>query len=256
MLINNPLSLHVFPPPPFFSMANNLSLCLVGAMDRLWFQQIILFPDPFSPYFPLEPKQPLSESTTTSSSSSSLSLSSVADQEIPALDDPKKEEKQLKKRSRRGNLSRSHSPSQSTHKHQRINHQCKLQKSTSCRSLKDLELEEVKGFMDLGFVFTKEHLNARMISVIPGLLRLGFSRTKRIHNEVNVDADQLSKDDDIEQEEKRGVIRPYLSEAWLIKRPDSPLLNLRVPRVSAAADMKKHLKFWARTVAYVVQQDS
>lgn len=119
-----------------------------------------------------------------------------------------------------------------------------------------MELEEVRGFMDLGFVFTKEHLNARMISVIPGLLRLGFSRTKRIHNEVNADPDQLSKDDDIEQEEKRGVIRPYLSEAWLIKRPDSPLLNLRVPRVSAAADMKKLLKFWARTVASVVQQGS
>lgn len=86
MLINNPLSLSVPPPPPpFLSMANNLSLCLVGAMDRLWFQQIILFPEPFSPYFPLEPKQPLSESTTTSSSSSTLSLSSVADQEKPAL---------------------------------------------------------------------------------------------------------------------------------------------------------------------------
>ena len=124
----------------------------------------------------------------------------------------------------------------------------------SCRSLEDLELEEVKGFVDLGFIFKKEHLNARMISVVPGLLRLGFFRTKQ-KTEPNLAADELPKDDDIEQEEERGVIRPYLSEAWLIKRPDSPLLNLRVPRVSAAADMKKHLKFWARTVASVVQQE-
>jgi hypothetical protein len=39
-------------------------------------------------------------------------------------------------------------------------------------------------------------------------------------------------DDDIvevyEEEEKREIMRPYLSEAWLIKRPDSPLLNLKV----------------------------
>ncbi|XVF55444.1 hypothetical protein PTKIN_Ptkin06aG0036400 [Pterospermum kingtungense] len=128
----------------------------------------------------------------------------------------------------------------------------------SCRSLKDLELEEVKGFMDLGFIFKKEHLNPRMISVVPGLLRLGFFRTTKQKTEPNIALADDDDDDDVEQEEEevvRGVRRPYLSEAWLIKRPDSPLLNLKVPRISAAADMKKHLKFWARTVASVVQQE-
>ncbi|KAL4353196.1 hypothetical protein GQ457_06G008340 [Hibiscus cannabinus] len=216
-------------------MANyNLSLCLIGAMDRLWFHQIILFSEN-----QLEPKQPYSEST-------------VADQHEPAPDGPKNEEEQVKKRSRRGNHSRLHSSSSSPptpELDERMNNPCKLRKSTSCRSLKDLELEEVKGFMDLGFIFTKEHLNPTMIRVVPGLLRLGFP--KRIRST------EVQKDDGAEQEEKkRVVIRPYLSEAWLIKRPDSPLLNLRVPRVSAAADMKKHLKFWARTVASVVQQES
>ncbi|OMO73512.1 hypothetical protein COLO4_27056 [Corchorus olitorius] len=149
----------------------------------------------------------------------------------------------------------------------------------SCRSMKDLELEEVKGFMDLGFIFKKEHLNKRMISVVPGLLRLGFgfSKTKQIiktddHKPIiNLDSSNSADDDhdhdneidkedddhhdDFEQE-KRGVtvMRPYLSEAWLIKRPDSPLLNLRVPKLSAAADMKKHLKNWAKTVASEIQQ--
>ncbi|XP_021289632.1 uncharacterized protein LOC110420588 [Herrania umbratica] len=266
-------------------MADNLSLCLVVAMDRLWFHQIILFPEPFSLYFPktLRPvQQPNSESTTTSTSpSSSLSLSSLPgdiptavsplpDQENSAISSPltppddSKREEEAKKRPTRVSLSRSrsrsHSSSPSTQKRQR-NHRhstsCspggKLQESMSCRSLKDLELEEVKGFMDLGFIFKKENLNARMISVVPGLLRLGFLKTKQ-KTELNLAADELPKDDDIEPEET-GVVRPYLSEAWLIKRPDSPLLNLRVPRVYAAADMKKHLKFWARTVASVVQQE-
>ncbi|WRX23562.1 hypothetical protein QQP08_016049 [Theobroma cacao] len=242
--------------------------------------------EPFSLYFPktLKPvQQPNSESTTTSTSpSSSLSLSSLPediptvvssppDQQNSAIsspstppDDSKSEEEGVKKRPTRASLScsrsRSHSSSPSTQKG-RKNHRhstsCspggKLQKSMSCRSLKDLELEEVKGFMDLGFIFKKENLNARMISVVPGLLRLGFLKTKQ-KTELNLAADELPKDDDIEPEET-GVVRPYLSETWLIKRPDSPLLNLRVPRVYAAADMKKHLKFWARTVASVAQQE-
>ncbi|XP_022745220.1 uncharacterized protein LOC111295761 [Durio zibethinus] len=265
-------------------MADNFSFCLIGAMDSLWFHEVILFSEPFSLYFPktLKPRLPYSEystTTTTTSPSSSLSLSSLAEDistavcpllhqgnsAIPSpltpLDDSKNEE-EVKKRPTRVTLnssrSRSHSSSPSTQKRQIRNHRLstsgslagKLQKSTSCRSLKDLELEEVKGFMDLGFIFKKEHLNARMISVLPGVLRLGFFKT-----ELNRAADELPKDDDIEQGEGKGVIRPYLSEAWLIKRPDSPLLNIRVPRVTAAADMKKHLKLWARTVVSVVQQE-
>ncbi|XP_022766154.1 uncharacterized protein LOC111311042 [Durio zibethinus] len=261
-------------------MADNFSFCLIGAMDLLWFHQIILFPESLSLYFPitLKPLHPYSESTTTSPSSSLSSLAEdistavcpLPDEEnlsssspLTPLGDSKNEE-EVKSRPKRVSLSssrsRSHSSSPSSQKRQR-NHghstSCslggKLQKPMSCRSLKDLELEEVKGFMGLGFIFKKEHLNARMISVVPGLLRLGFFRTKQKTDELNLAANELPKDDDIEQEEERCVIRPYLSEAWLIKRPDSPLVNLRVPRVSATADMKKHLKFWARTVASVVQ---
>ena len=114
----------------------------------------------------------------------------------------------------------------------------------SCRSSLELELEEVKGFMDLGFEFSKEHLSPRMMSVIPGLQRLEV---------VLQEDEERGEGGETEGDVRR---RPYLSEAWLIKRPDSPLLNLRLPRVSAAADMKKHLRFWARTVASVIQQES
>ncbi|MBA0800752.1 hypothetical protein Gohar_011169 [Gossypium harknessii] len=264
-------------------MADNLSLSLIGAMDRLWFHQIILFPEPISLFSlkPLKPQQPYSESTATPTSPSAKSLAEdnistpvcplFDHQPLAPADDSKdeEEEEEMKKRARRGSVSsrsRSHSSSPSTEKRLR-NHRHstsrslggKLKKSTSCKSLEDLELEEVKGFMDLGFIFKKEHLESRMIDVVPGLLRLGFLKTQpnlpADEHEVSKDDDD-DDDDDIEQEDQEsGVIRPYLSEAWLIKRPDSPLLNLKVPRVSAAADMKKHLKCWARTVASVVQQE-
>lgn len=120
----------------------------------------------------------------------------------------------------------------------------------SCWSLGELELREVKGFMDLGFTFKKEHPSPRMMSLIPGLQRLEVYKNKE-NVPKHLKGDQFEEE---EEEDERGVIRPYLSEAWLINRPSSPLLNLRVPRVSEAADMKKHLRFWARIVASEVLQ--
>lgn len=134
----------------------------------------------------------------------------------------------------------------------------------SMRSLGELELEEVKGLMDLGFTFKKENLNPRMMSLVPGLQRLGVGRHRHSKKRPNSSDDDddvvvevVAAKDDGGGDEEVEVARPYLSEAWLIKRPDSPLLNLRLPtRVSSAADMKKHLKSWARTVASEIQQES
>ncbi|KAI3474666.1 hypothetical protein Pfo_029851 [Paulownia fortunei] len=130
----------------------------------------------------------------------------------------------------------------------------RLQKTMSCKSLVELELEEVKGFMDLGFIFRKENLNKRMMGLIPGLQRLDAYKIEE--NGTRVSFEITSDNDDFEDDEKKGIMRPYLSEAWLLKIPDSPFLNLRIPRVSTTADMKKHLKYWARTVASAIQQDS
>ncbi|KAF2289956.1 hypothetical protein GH714_039304 [Hevea brasiliensis] len=208
-------------------------------------------------------------------STSSLSLATSPEEEIPLSPLPLEEVPSAsppvtleKERPTRLNLIttrvRSHSSSPSTKKRgpKNIRNSCssrKLQKYMSCRSLGELELEELKGFMDLGFIFKKENISPRMISVVPGLLRLGLYKskhnTKLINSEVPEDDDDIQRERD-KQEEEKGVIRPYLSEAWLIKRLDSPPLNLRLPRVSAAADMKKHLKFWARTVASVIQHES
>ena len=181
-------------------------------------------------------------------------------------DDDEEEEELINKKERPERSSfagariiRSHSSSPSTKKRaenliRRSGGTPRLEKSMSCKSSGELELKELKGFMDLGFIFKKEHISPRMISLLPGLQRLKMYNNKQIKGS----SDQLVKANEIEEkeEQERGVIRPYLSEAWLIKRPGSPLLNLKVPRVSAAADMKKHLRFWARTVASEIQQES
>lgn len=116
-----------------------------------------------------------------------------------------------------------------------------LKKSSSLKSLVDLELEEVKGFMDLGFIFRRENLNKRIIHLVPGLQRF----------------EDDDEDEDEDEDERKDIIRPYLSEAWIARRPESPLMmSLRIPRVSTAADMKKHLRSWAHTVASAIHQES
>ncbi|EXC16246.1 hypothetical protein L484_024420 [Morus notabilis] len=254
-------------------MANDYCMSLLGAMDHLWFHQIILLSPPFSLIASrgLETPRP---ALTDAFKSSISSLEDEKDEDqlstdfSPTTDDssgspprtPQGDEQKLigaKQRPKRSSFAsrrnRSHSSSPSSKRcagnlRSSGATSTRLEKFMTYRSLGDLELREVKGFMDLGFIFKKEHLSPRMMSLIPGLQRLKVYKSKENGSE-NLEGDQEEE----EEEEERGVIRPYLSEAWLIKRPGSPLLNLRVPRVSAAADMKKHLRFWARIVASEIQ---
>ena len=108
----------------------------------------------------------------------------------------------------------------------------------SSKSLSDLEFEELKGFMDLGFVFSEEDQNSKLVSIVPGLQRLG-----------------KEEQDDAEVVE---VSRPYLSEAWEVldkrrKGLNPVLMNWRIPEFGNEMDMKDHLRFWAQTVASAVR---
>lgn len=245
-------------------------------MDRLWFHQLILFSEPTASVLSLssppdgEKSVPISESV--SCSSSTPSSPPPPDEEISTDESPSEKqlssesifvtlqdgsinnEEEMKERLARMNplgRTRSHLSSPSTQNHHRklrkpATSARKLRKSMSCRTLGELELDEVKGFMDLGFTFKKEYLSPRMMSVIPGLQRLG----------VTDDATETVGANYIEaEEEKRDIMRPYLSEAWLIKRPDSPLLNIKIPKRCSSANMKKHLLFWAKTVASEIHQE-
>ncbi|XP_044474341.1 uncharacterized protein LOC123202450 [Mangifera indica] len=221
---------------------HKLSICLLTAMDYLWFHHAILLSQPTSLLVPKAPLKTHSLSPNQYSLSSTPvdiqdpEKSSASAQVSPLVEDSndkiKGKEVNLKERPTRLNA---------------------LQKSMSCRSMWDLELEEVKGFMDLGFIFKKENLNPQMIRVVPGLQRVKSFKNKPCRStKPEFDAEDIEED---EHEHEKGIMRPYLSEAWLIKRPDSPLLNLKIPRVITAADMKKHLKFWAKIVASEIQQE-
>ncbi|XP_030492605.2 uncharacterized protein LOC115708741 [Cannabis sativa] len=281
---------------------NNNYNSLIGAMDRLWFQQIILVSQPIS--LPQSTSKSLSpshhfmsssledekdhedlSSDFSHSSNSSNSSESSSESLIPKLpkddhhDDYEEKLINKKKRPTRSRLVagsrlmmiRSHSSSPSTKNRKSCPSPIAmvLEKSMSCKSLGELELEELKGFMDLGFIFRKEHVSPRMVNLLPGLQRLeqvykskyyrSSHKLERVHaNEIEEEQEtqQEQEQEQGEEDKERDVIRPYLSEAWLIRKPSSPLLNLRVPRVTAAADMKKHLKFWARTVASEIHQES
>ncbi|RAL41644.1 hypothetical protein DM860_008826 [Cuscuta australis] len=126
------------------------------------------------------------------------------------------------------------------------------EKLRGAKSLSEHELEELKGFMDLGFVFTDEDRKSGLASIVPGLQRWG-SRG----------GDEEDDDDDGGRgEESNGneaiIERPYLSEAWrsmdqrkMIKK----LLKWRIPPGPRDDDdddesaMKDNLRFWAQTVA-------
>nr|GMD36736.1 uncharacterized protein LOC109155665 [Ipomoea batatas]GMD38354.1 uncharacterized protein LOC109155665 [Ipomoea batatas] len=103
------------------------------------------------------------------------------------------------------------------------------------RSLSELEFEEVKGFMDLGFVFSDEDKDSTLGSIIPGLQRLGVR--------------EGGEDDD-----KGGamVSRPYLSEAWsVMEEQRKPLMKIwRIPAFgSSEMEIKDQLRCWAHKVA-------
>ncbi|KAK3404859.1 hypothetical protein EUGRSUZ_K01150, partial [Eucalyptus grandis] len=118
----------------------------------------------------------------------------------------------------------------------------------SSKSLSELEFEELKGFMDLGFVFSEQDRDdSDLVSILPGLQRLGLKD----------DGDRIEVEETKKADETK-VPRPYLSEAWhgldrQRKRYEDPLVNWRVPALGNEMAMKDHLKFWAHAVASTVR---
>ncbi|XWS18530.1 hypothetical protein CRYUN_Cryun32bG0051900 [Craigia yunnanensis] len=114
-------------------------------------------------------------------------------------------------------------------------------KKDTSKSLSDLEFDELKGFMDLGFVFSEEdNKDLKLVEIIPGLQRLGQK-----------EGEEESK----EADDKAEVSRPYLSEAWEVyerRRKENPLSNWRVPALGNEINMKDSLRWWAHTVASTI----
>jgi hypothetical protein len=118
-----------------------------------------------------------------------------------------------------------------------------VNKRRESKSLSDLEFEELKGFMDLGFVFSEEDKDSSLVEIIPGLQRLGKKNEET----------EVEKDYDFDES---VVQRPYLSEAWEVyewRKKEKPLMNWKVPALNNEVDMKNSLRLWAHTVASTVR---
>ncbi|CAE5958788.1 unnamed protein product [Arabidopsis arenosa] len=110
-------------------------------------------------------------------------------------------------------------------------------RSEKRESVSDLEAEETKGFMDLGYVFTEEDLNSELPEILPGL-RTFLCREEQRRSESSVP-------------------RPYLSETWDFygdkwrrrEEKDSMVIDLRMAKLCGETNMKENLKRWARSVA-------
>ncbi|CAL8077466.1 unnamed protein product [Prunus armeniaca] len=77
------------------------------------------------------------------------------------------------------------------------------------KSLSDPEFDELKGFMDLSFVFTEEDKGSKLVSIIPGLQRLGsFGEQDRAEEDQ-----RNNNNNNIDPSSHHVVSSPYLSDA-------------------------------------------
>lgn len=111
------------------------------------------------------------------------------------------------------------------------------EKDGSRRSLSELEFQDLKGFIDVGFVFSEEDMDLSLASMIPGLQRLG-----RVNGKKEEDGD-----------EKYGISGPYLSEVWGVidqRKLKNPLMDWR-----SISDLRNKIDIrgWAQTVASSVK---
>ncbi|CAK8578575.1 unnamed protein product [Lathyrus sativus] len=115
-----------------------------------------------------------------------------------------------------------------------------VKKKRESKSLSDLEFEELKGFMDLGFVFSEEDKDSNLVSIIPGLQRFGKK-------------DEEQEEDDVSDESV--IQRPYLSEAWEVheRKKEKALMKWKAPAMKNEIDMKNSLRLWAHNVASTVR---
>jgi hypothetical protein len=130
---------------------------------------------------------------------------------------------------------------------------------SSSKSLSELEFEELKGFMDLGFVFSEEDkVNSNLVSILPGLQRLGRSSDSYFDGGEKEEEDE----DEVKEVVEGCVPRPYLSEAWdrvlnfnqrNNKVEINQLVDWRIPSLGNEMEIKDQLRVWAQTVASTVR---
>ncbi|KAH7844528.1 hypothetical protein Vadar_029008 [Vaccinium darrowii] len=119
---------------------------------------------------------------------------------------------------------------------------------SSSKSLSELEFEELKGFMDLGFVFSEEDkVNSNLVSILPGLQRLG--RSSDNYFDGGEKEEEEEEEDEVKEVVEGYVPRPYLSEAWdhvlnINQRNNkveiNQLVDWRIPSLVIGEELVKH----------------
>lgn len=137
-------------------------------------------------------------------------------------------------------------------------------KKLRSKSLTELEFDELKGFMDLGFVFSEEDKESSLlVSIIPGLKRL-FPKDGDCNNNNMKEKEDIHESSSSGSEKEKGKgkeRRPYLSEAWDFGKEkngeEKKLMELRIPKVrndwGDEVSIKDQLMSWAHTVASTVR---
>uniref|UniRef100_A0A7N0T2R1 Uncharacterized protein n=1 Tax=Kalanchoe fedtschenkoi TaxID=63787 RepID=A0A7N0T2R1_KALFE len=122
--------------------------------------------------------------------------------------------------------------------------ECNWRDSKSVRE--QLEDEELKGFMDLGFVFTEEdQKDPNLVSILPGLRRLPRNNAQG--------ADERLLNDDAVQAERRHVMEKNKKK----KEEGIWKQRLLIDREMGAENnellAKEQIKLWAQSVASAVR---
>lgn len=125
-----------------------------------------------------------------------------------------------------------------------------------CKSLTDTDLEELQGFMDLGFQFPREQTSPEMTETLPAL-KLYHAVESVQHRLISTQMPAGNKNGCHQQ--TLGSL-PLYSVAEGLANSSPPIhLSLREPWMLPTLDdhpanVKMHLRVWARTVASAVRQ--
>ncbi|KAL9667398.1 hypothetical protein QQ045_001755 [Rhodiola kirilowii] len=96
-----------------------------------------------------------------------------------------------------------------TEKTEQPKHKNRGKQRVYSKSLSELEVEEVRGFIELGFVFSEEDVeDTDLISIVPGIKRLGRLRKE----------DDLTNQQQQQQQPKPQRRRLYHSQTLLVRR--------------------------------------
>ncbi|KAJ8567977.1 hypothetical protein K7X08_020699 [Anisodus acutangulus] len=229
---------------------------LLNLFDYHWFQSKILTPkQPFSPITPkitpiLECKeQKIVEKTPKLSRTSTFMVRSQSDQCLSTKDctfteTPSPKSVLIEAKLQPILSGKEYNEFKFSSEADKDREKFRTKKKSKCKSLSELEFEELKGFMDLGFEFSDKDKDSNLVSIIPGLKRLGRENGGGFE-EIN----------------ESGISRPHLSEAWgdweEKKRLGGKKNTLKNWRINSdfgnEMEIKDQLKFWAHTVASTVR---